>query len=414
MCRGAESPGCYCAAAYRWATIRSNERGPGQELSEYRRSLASHPGTVARALSIHRYCVRETEFIFSGRRFIWVAGIVTLAFLAAGIWAAVVLLQPAPPRTVVMTTGPEGSAFAEFGAQYRQILAREGFELRLMPSAGAVENLERLHDPRAGVSVGFVQGGIPDTGQSGDLSTLGTVSYQPLWFFYRDIDLARGLEGLRGKRISIGPEGSGGRALASELLRRNGVDASLAEWLPYNPREAQEKLLAGEIQSALLVTSWDSPVVQRLLTADDVHLVSFPRADAYVALYPFLTKLVLPQGVADLARNRPPADVLLLAPKASLAVRGDLHSAIQYLLLDAAQQVHGRPGIFQRAGEFPAAESIDLPLSDSARQFYKSGRPFLQRYLPLWLAVILSSSLRFHFPNTNHNSTATPSANRKA
>jgi hypothetical protein len=102
---------------------------------------------------------------------------------------------------------------------------------------------------------------------------------------------------------------------------------------------------------------------------------------------------VLPQGVADLARNRPPADTLLLAPKASLAVRSDLHPAIQYLLLDAAEEVHSRPGIFQHAGEFPAAESIDFPLSDSARQFYKSGRPFLQRYLPFWLAVLVRNLL---------------------
>jgi hypothetical protein len=130
-----------------------------------------------------------------------------------------------------------------------------------------------------------------------------------------------------------------------------------------------------------------------LVIADDVQLASFARADAYVALYPYLNKVVLPAGVGDLARNRPPADVLLLAPKGSLAVRSDLHPAIQYLLLDAAQEIHSRPGIFQRAGEFPAAESVDLPLSDNARQFYKSGRPFLQRYLPFWLAVLVGRLL---------------------
>ncbi|HSL72078.1 MAG TPA: hypothetical protein VK864_17655, partial [Longimicrobiales bacterium] len=139
--------------------------------------------------------------------------------------------------------------------------------------------------------------------------------------------------------------------------------------------------------------AWESPVVRRLLTADDVQTASFQRADAYVALYPYLNKLVLPAGVGDLAKNRPPTDTLLLAPKASLAVRSDLHPAIQYLLLDAAQEIHGKPGIFQRAGEFPAAESVDLPLSDNARQFYKSGRPFLQRYLPFWLAVLVGRLL---------------------
>ena len=335
----------------------------------------------------------EAESSILHRRFLWIAAVVTLAFLGAGIWVALVLLQPAPPRTVVMTTGPAGSPYAEFGSQYRDILAREGIELRLSPSAGAVENLARLQDPRAGVSVGFVQGGIKLPQQSQELASLGTISYEPLWFFYRDVEMGRMLEGLRGKRISIGAEGSGGRALASELLRRNGIDRNLAEWLPYAPQEAEEKMLAGEIQAVFMVAAWESPVVRRLLIADDVQLASFPRADAYVALYPYLNKLVLPAGVGDLAKNRPPTDTLLLAPKASLAVRSDLHPAIQYLLLDAAQEIHGKPGIFQRAGEFPAAESVDLPLSDNARQFYKSGRPFLQRYLPFWLAVLVGRLL---------------------
>jgi hypothetical protein len=136
------------------------------------------------------------------------------------------------------------------------------------------------------------------------------------------------------------------------------------------------------------VASWDSPDVRELLTTPGVELVSFPRADAHLALNPYLDKLVLPAGVADMARNIPPADVVLVAPKASLVVRRDLHPAIQVLLLDAAVEVHSRPGVFQRAGEFPAPEAIDLPISEDARQFYKSGRPFLQRYLPFGLAVL--------------------------
>jgi TRAP-type uncharacterized transport system substrate-binding protein len=335
----------------------------------------------------------ETESTFPSRRVIWIATIIVLAILVAGIWTALVVLRPAPPRTVAMTTGPVGSAYAEFANQYRAILAREGIELELLPSNGAVENLARLRDPGGEASVGFVQGGISDPDASQRVASLGTVSYEPLWFFYRDVEVGRQLEGLRGKRIAIGPEGSGGRALAIELLKRNGIDANLAEWLADSPKQAEEKLLAGEIQAALMVSSWESPVVRKLLTADGVRLLSFERADAYVALYPYLNKLILPAGVADLALNRPPTDIVLLAPMASLAVRADLHPAIQYLLLDAAQEIHGRPGIFQRAGEFPAAESVDLPVSDTAREFYKSGRPFLQRYLPFWLAVLVGRLL---------------------
>jgi TRAP-type uncharacterized transport system substrate-binding protein len=332
------------------------------------------------------------------RRFVWAMSLVAIAIFAAAVWAAFVLLEPTPPRTVVMSTGSPGSAYVMFGERYRAILAREGIELQLRASAGAVENLARLRDPDAGVSVGFVQGGTLSPDQSTELASLGTLAYEPLWFFYRDVDVSRGLEGFLGKRISIGENGSGSRELAVELLARNGVDRSSAEWFAYPPQEAAEKLIAGDINAVIMVAHWDAPVVQLLLSADAVELVSFPRADAYVALYPYLSKLVLPAGVADLAKNRPPAEIVLLAPKASLAVRRDLHPAIQYLLLDAAAQIHSRPGIFQKEGQFPAAESIDLPLSDSARQYFKSGRPFLQRYLPFWLAVMVGQFLVLLIP----------------
>jgi len=320
---------------------------------------------------------------------------VKFAFVAAGAVALVAMvwgisvLNPLPPRTVTMTTGSEGGAYHELGKRYREILARSGVELRLLASEGGIENLRRLSDPRSGVSVGFMQGGATGDSERKDLVSLGTVSYEPLWFFYRGRNPGRKLERLRGKGISIGPEGSGTRVLAGTLLAANGIARDVAHLLPLSPHDAGEQLLGGRIDAALMVASWESPVVRRLLASKDVEAVSFPRADALTALYPYLNKVTVPEGVGDLARNRPPSDLVLLAPKTSLVVRKELHPAIQHLLLDAATEIHSGAGIFQKAGEFPAAESVDLPLSDAARQFHKTGRPFLQRYLPFWAAVFL-------------------------
>jgi len=272
--------------------------------------------------------------------------------------------------------------------QYRDILAQSGVKLQLLPTTGGLENLARLRDKKSGVSVGFIQGGTTTKKESPNLESLGTVFYEPLWFFYRS-EIGGGMQGLRGRRVSIGPEGSGTRALALELVKRTKIDSIIGELLGLTPQVAAEKLIAGEIDAAFIVTAWDSPVVQRLVNTKGIELASFPRADAYIALYPFLNKLMLPAGVVDLLMNNPPTDVVLLAPKASLAVRADLHPAIQYLLLSAAVKIHSQPGIFQKAGQFPAAESIDLPLSEEAQRFYKTGRPFLQHYLPFWMATLV-------------------------
>ncbi|MBE0606218.1 MAG: TAXI family TRAP transporter solute-binding subunit [Deltaproteobacteria bacterium] len=308
--------------------------------------------------------------------------------LVAVIWG-ILVLNPVPPRTVTMTTGGEGGAYHELGKRYRDILSRSGVKLRLLASAGGIENLRRLSDPRSGVSVGFAQGGATGDSDRTDLVSLGTVAYEPLWFFYRGRNPGRKLERLRGKRLSIGPEGSGTRDLAVTLLAANGIDRGVAQLLPLSAHDAGEQLLSGRIEAALMVAGWESPIVRRLLASKDVELVGFPRADAYTALYPFLNKVTVPAGVGDLAKDRPPVDMVLLAPKTSLVVRKDLHPAIQYLLLDAAAQIHSGAGIFQKAGQFPAVEPVDLPLSDTARQFHKTGRPLLQRYLPFWIAVFL-------------------------
>jgi TRAP-type uncharacterized transport system substrate-binding protein len=310
----------------------------------------------------------------------YIAGVIAILLIASGF-----IVQTLPPRTIVMAAGPEGSADYQFGARYREILAQSGVTLRLLSTTGGLENVARLRDSKSGVGVGFIQGGTTTRKVSPELESLGTVFYEPLWLFYRS-GIGEGMQALRGRRVSIGPEGSGSRALALELIKTTKIDSIIGEFVGFTAQEAAERLIAADIDAAFVVTAWDSPIVQRLISAKGIEVASWPRADAYLALYPFLNKLVLPAGVVDLLANRPPTDVVLLAPKASLAVRADLHPTIQHLLLSAAIQVHSQPGIFQKAGQFPAAESIDIPLSQEAQRFYKSGRPFLQERLPFWIA----------------------------
>jgi TRAP-type uncharacterized transport system substrate-binding protein len=296
-----------------------------------------------------------------------------------------------------MAMDPEGTHSAEVANRYREILARDGVDLKLIPAAGAVESLARLNDSRSGIAIAILPSGLTSEKASPNLVSLGTLFYQPLWLFYRG-DVRQTSKSLRGLRISTGPEGSGTRQLSVELFRRAGVIRENSTLLALSQKESIDELEKGEIDAVVLLGAWESPVVQHLLGRESLQLGSVLRADAFVALYPYLNKLVLPAGVADMAENRPPTDVLLLAPKASLVVRKDLHPAIQYLLLDAAAEVHSSPGVFRKANQFPAPETEDLPLSDHARQYYKTGSPFLQRTLPFWLAVLARELLALLIP----------------
>ncbi|HET7766120.1 MAG TPA: TAXI family TRAP transporter solute-binding subunit, partial [Burkholderiales bacterium] len=238
---------------------------------------------------------------------------VALAALAAGaVWLAFAFLKPTPPRVVVMATGPEGGISAELGRLYRESLARSGIELRLTPSPGAVANVALLRDPKSAAGVAIVPGGITNHRESPELVSLGTLFYEPLWIFSRG-PIREKLRGKRSVRISVGAEGSGARAFAVEFLNRLGiVDGRNASLLSLTQDDGADKLLRGEIDALIVLDAWQSPLVRRLLAAKDIRLVDALRADSWVALYPYLNKVVLPAGVADMARDIPPENVTLL------------------------------------------------------------------------------------------------------
>ncbi|MEH2704808.1 C4-dicarboxylate ABC transporter substrate-binding protein [Bradyrhizobium elkanii] len=378
-CNKWRSTGCLSAGRKHWDFTRIST-------SDFGRLIPEGADCHAFAACIEqrgRRAMIAGDYAYGFWRYLSIAGALAI-FLGAGAF----IMATLPPRELVMATGAEGSANYELGIRYREILAKEGVRLQLQPTSGSLENLKYLRDPRSRVSVGFIQGGTTTGKEAPELESLGTIFYEPLWLFRRS-EIGEGVQALRGRRLSIGAEGSGGRALALQIMQRTRIDSIVGEISGYAPQAAAEKLVAGDIDAAFIVTAWESPVVQSILNAKGIELSSAQRADAFVAIYPFLHKLVLPAGVIDLLANRPPADVVLLAPKASLVVRADLHSALQYVLLNAAAEIHSQPGIFQKAGEFPAAESIGIPLSQEAQRYYKTGRPFLQGYLPFWGATLV-------------------------
>ena len=208
---------------------------------------------------------------------------IAIAVTAALIgYAALVMLRSMPPHLIVMGTGREGDAYYEVGERYRAALARENVEVRLLPTAGSAENLAMLRDPHSAVSVALIEGGILDVGDALGVESLGTVFYEPLWWFHRREVRAEGADALRGQKISIGPEGSGTRALTLELIKRTGMETQFSEMLALAPRAAGEKLLAGQIDSAFMMAAWESPVVQQLLADERIALSRFLHADAFV------------------------------------------------------------------------------------------------------------------------------------
>lgn len=315
--------------------------------------------------------------------------IVLLSVLA--IWAAFWFVRPAPPDTITITSGPEGSIFGTTAEKYRKILARNGVKLQILPSQGSLENLKRLSDPSFQVDVGFVQGGVAEGMTIDQLVSLGSIFNQPLAVFYRSAAPVVRLSQLSGKRLAIGHEGSGARFLALTLLKANGIEAGgRTALLDLSGEDAAQALIEGKVDAAFLMGDSATPPVMRKLTrTPGIRLLDFAQADAYARRFRYLNKLELPMGSIDFGKNIPAQNVALIGPMVELVAREDLHPALSDLLIEAAHEVHGGASLLQRAREFPAPLEHEYRISDDASRYYKSGKSFLYRYLPFWLASLV-------------------------
>ena len=294
---------------------------------------------------------------------------------------------PAPPTKVVMATAFKGASFEYYGRQYREIFARHHIELELRETAGAVENVALLQDPKSGVQIAFVTGGVSDGKHAPGILSLGTVYNQPFWIFYPSTESLDRLSQLKGKRIAVGPKGSATRLSAEKILAKGGVTDQAATLLPFAGNTAVSALKNGKVDAVWIIGSPDATAVKSFLGDPNVRLLGFPTAEAFTRIYPDLVRLVLPKGVIDIDQVIPRDDVPLIGTTSKVLVRSDLHPEIVQLLLQTMVETHSGPEIFQRSGEFPNSTDAEYPVAPTAVDFYKNGPSLIQRHLPLWLSV---------------------------
>jgi TRAP transporter TAXI family solute receptor len=299
-------------------------------------------------------------------------------------------VDPFPPRRIAIGCGPPEGANYNFAQGYREILAKEGITLDLRNTAGSAENLKLLEAASGGVDVAFVQGSMKSLAKGTDLVSLGSLFFEPLWIFYRNGLELRRIPDLKGLRLAVGEEGGGTKILTTRLLELNGVNSQNTQIFSDGFQKAADMLLTGEVDAAFFVSTHLAAHVIKLIDSKSVKLMGLERAEAYALLHHFLYVLKVPEGVIDFEANIPARDLTLVAPTTQLLARSDLHPALINLILEAAKEVHESGGDFEREGEFPSPKYLDFKLSPDAERFYKSGPPFLQRYLPFWIAILVS------------------------
>ncbi|MEY3419064.1 TAXI family TRAP transporter solute-binding subunit [Polynucleobacter sp. AP-Ainpum-60-G11] len=320
-----------------------------------------------------------------------------LAVLFLGLIAVWLYADPPPPRHVVMATGQPGGSYDVLGKKYAAFFEKKGITLELLPTKGAEENIEYLADRKNPVQAAFVQAGVFNPHGVHGVQSLGTISYDPIWLFYRGPEVKENdFQEIKARsryflnsRMSVGEKGSGTHAQAIQIMKANGFEEG-SHFLYLSGSKSVEALQKGQIDAAFIVDAYEAPNVQTLLADPNLHLAAFPRAEAYSRLLPYMQILKVPNGGFSLIRNFPSKDIQLMASTTNLLIDDRMHPALQFLFLEAAREINGKATFFSEHGEFPAFKSTGLPQSPVALHYEKNGSPLLMLYFPFWLAELIN------------------------
>lgn len=230
-----------------------------------------------------------------------------------------------------MATGSGGS-YKVLGEQYQTYFKARGIDLELIPTHGSQENLQHLIDRKDPIQVALVQGGMIAVDNLSGVESLGSVDFEPVWVFYRhklydetkhilDRDITK-------LKINIGPQGSGTRKQAENILKLNNLPLDSPNLLSLSNSDGANALVKGEIDAIILVDGFESTNVQKLIKNPEIHLANFGRANAYTRLMPYFEELTVPMGGFDLGKNIPDHPIQLISTTTNLLIDDRLHPAI--------------------------------------------------------------------------------------
>jgi len=327
-----------------------------------------------------------------------------LALLIVFVFGVLWTLIPAPPKSIAIATGFQDGLYYRFGERMQSALKKEGVDLQVLKTGGTLDNLALLADPKSGVDLAMIQGGVADVSQFPYFVSIAGMFYEPVWVFYRESSFKGAPDGLtlltqlKGKRVSIGNAGSGTNSIAKLLLDTSGIKPTDLKMEELTPQEGASKLATGNLDAVFVVAAAEAPLLKSFINLPGVQLMNFVQADAYTRVLPFLTKVDVARGLMSIENDFPGLNRQMIAATATLVSRETISPAIVSLLLENAQDVLKSYSRLQKPGEFPSINGLDFPLQMDSEIYLKDGPSFLHRHLPFWTAVWVGRFARVVIP----------------
>jgi TRAP-type uncharacterized transport system substrate-binding protein len=330
----------------------------------------------------------------------------TVLFFAVLLLLAALLawLDPRPTLRHVKLAMLSGSVTGNYHATVDKLaaeVARQRGSIRNLPSAGSVENLQRLLAARSSCELQFalVQDGI-DLPQAAGLELLGRLPQaESLIILGRDLERVRVPLDLAGLRIGIGPAGSG----SEQLMRRMLAELSELRLVVSTPTidRQLDMLVRGELDLGAMVIDERAALLREAVAVRKLQILNMPDAAALTRRLPFTRPGTIEAGQIDYVHRLPPQDVNVLQMDTLIVGNGCAKNGATVGLLSAVSAVF--PGFVPHNKGRP--NLTGLPLSPVAANFLRDEGPdALGTYapwavdilpLPTWIQLGVALSLLF-------------------
>jgi uncharacterized protein len=301
-----------------------------------------------------------------------------------------------------IATGQQGGTFLPLGEALATAFVQD--KVPVTPTV--------LLSPGSDASVDMIERGEVDLAlvSSNSRAKLRTMLIAPLYpeqlqIVVRKASRITQLAELAGKKFSVGPSGSGTETIAQQVLDHFGVARSAA--LNMTPLEAADQLEHGTLDAAFIVAGLRAPVVARLMSHDDLELLSLGTPGQVGGALegigidaPYLLPSVIPERAYGAVPTRP---IGTIGVKALLVARADLDQDLVYDLAESLFRAKVRLAEKERllarmTEKFDVAES-PFPLHPGADRYLRRDDPSLiQKYtdqisLGITVAAILWSAV---------------------
>lgn len=328
--------------------------------------------------------------------------IVVVTFLFIFILISLLFSGLYIPNSMTIATGDINGTYHKAGLIYKEELAKKGIEVTLLNSQGSVDNLNLLKEKK--VDMAFIQNNLISKDQTPDyLKGVASLYNEPIFVFYRKALNIKLLSEIKEKKVSVGKKGSGTYFISTKLLEINDISENQIkpEYLSY--LDSAKELLAGKIDVAFMVTSFDNNVIKELISNKDIGLLSFDNYKAYKYHSVNLSTLSLPQGYYDIGKNIPAKEITLLTTLATLVCQKDLHPRIIESLLIIIKEITQKDydktlSLENKDFKFPSDKFIDFPMHSASELYFRDGPSFLTRYFSYGAALFISRLKYFLLP----------------